>query len=121
MLSINNLSLQYGAKHIFRDVSVQVHAGERIGLVGVNGTGKSTLLKIMCGRQETDPGIVSRASWFTVAYLPQEITIELDRRTLFDEAESAFDEVLAHQRELASIAERLAGIAPDSPEMEPLL
>ncbi len=121
MLSINSLSLQYGSKHIFRDVSVQVHAGERIGLVGVNGTGKSTLLKIMSGLQETDPGIVSRASWFTVAYLPQEITIEFGARTLYDEAESAFDDVLAHQRELEEIGEELAGLQPGDPALDDLL
>ncbi len=121
MLSINSLSLQYGSKHIFRDVSVQVHAGERIGLVGVNGTGKSTLLKIMSGLQETDPGIVSRASWFTVAYLPQEITIELGARTLYDEAESAFDDVLTHQREIEEIGEELAGLQPGDPALDDLL
>ncbi len=121
MLSINALSLQYGAKHIFRDVSVQVHSGERIGLAGVNGTGKSTLLKIMSGAQETDPGIVSRASWFTVAYLPQEITIELGARCLYDEAESAFDDVLSHQRELEEIGEKLAVLTQDDPALEALL
>ena len=121
MLSINNLSLQYGAKHIFRNVSVQVHGGDRIGLAGVNGTGKSTLLKIMSGIQETDPGIISRASWFTVAYLPQEITIELGTRSLYDEAESAFDDVLSHQRELEEIGEELAGLDRDDPALEELL
>ena len=121
MLSINALSLQYGAKHIFRDVSAQVHSGERIGLAGVNGTGKSTLLKIMSGAQETDPGIVSRASWFTVAYLPQEITIELGARCLYDEAESSFDDVLSHQRELEEIGEELAGLTQDDPALEELL
>lgn len=121
MLSINNLSLQYGAKHIFRDVSAQVHTGERISLIGVNGTGKSTLLKIMCGKQDVDPGIVSRASWFTVAYLPQEITIELGGRTLFAEAETAFDDVLAQQQELEIIGEQLAELGQDSPEIEGLL
>ena len=70
MLSINDLNLQYGDKHLFKDVAAQVHPEDRIGLIGVNGTGKSTLLKIMCGMQETDPGIVNRASWFTVAYRP---------------------------------------------------
>jgi len=121
MLSINNLSLQYGAKHIFRDVSAQVHTGERIGLVGVNGTGKSTLLKIMCGRQETDPGQISRASWFTVAYLPQEITIELGDRTLYEEAETAFDDIIAHQQEVEQIGEQLAGLAQDDSEIDVLL
>ncbi|MCF6186683.1 MAG: ATP-binding cassette domain-containing protein [Desulfobulbaceae bacterium] len=121
MLSINNLSLQYGAKHIFRDISAQVHTGERISLVGVNGTGKSTLLKIMCGRQEADPGIVSRASWFTVAYLPQEITIELGDRSLYDEAESSFDDILASQEELERIGEKLAGLDQNAPEIDLLL
>ena len=121
MLSINNLSLQYGSKHIFRDVSAQVHDGDRIGLAGVNGTGKSTLLKIMCGQLETDPGVVSRASWFTVAYLPQEVTIELGNRSLFDEAESAFNEVLAHQREFEEIGQRLAILDQGSPELGKLL
>ncbi len=121
MLSINNLSLQYGAKHVFRDVSTQVHTGERIGLVGVNGTGKSTLLKIMCAQQETDPGIVSRASWFTVAYLPQEITIELGNRSLYGEAESAFDDILARQQELEHIGEQLADLEQDDPKVDELL
>ena len=121
MLSINNLSLQYGAKHIFKDVSAQVHSGERTGLVGVNGTGKSTLLKIMAGIQETDPGIVSRAAWFTVAYLPQEITLELGEKTLYAEAEAAFDDVLAAQAELEEIGEALSTLDQDDPGIEPFL
>ncbi len=121
MLSINDLSLQYGSKHIFRNVSAQVYDGDRIGLAGVNGTGKSTLLKIMCGELETDPGVVNRASWFTVSYLPQEITIDLGSRTLFDEAESAFNEALAHQREFDEIGEKLAVLDQSSPELAALL
>ncbi len=121
MLSINDLSLQYGSKHIFRNIAAQVYDGDRIGLAGVNGTGKSTLLKIMCGELETDPGVVNRASWFTVAYLPQEITIELGSRTLFDEAESAFDEALSQQKEFDEIGERMAGLSQDSPELAALL
>jgi len=121
MLSINNLSLQYGYKHIFRDVSAQVYDGDRIGLAGVNGTGKSTLLKIMCDELETDPGVVTRASWFTVSYLPQEVTLELGSRTLFDEAESAFDEALAHQREFDEIGGLLATLEEGSPELARLL
>ena len=121
MLSVNDLNLQYGSKHIFRDVAVQVNTGDRIGLAGVNGTGKSTLLKIMCGEQETDPGTVSRASWFSVAYLPQEVTLDLGSRTLFEEAETAFDDVLAQQEELDQISEELSLLDQGSDALEPLL
>jgi len=121
MLSINNLSLQYGSKHIFRDVSAQVYENDRIGLAGVNGTGKSTLLKIMCNQLETDPGVVTRASWFTVAYLPQEITIDLGSRSLFDEAERAFDEALAHQKEFDEVGQKMAGLAEGDQRIEALL
>ncbi|RUM35699.1 MAG: ABC transporter ATP-binding protein, partial [Desulfobulbus sp.] len=121
MLSVNNFSLQYGSKHIFRNASAQVYENDRIGLAGVNGTGKSTLLKIMCGQLETDPGVVTRASWFTVAYLPQEISIELGSRSLFDEAESAFDEALAHQKEFDDIGRELAELREGDPALAPLL
>ncbi|RUM38798.1 MAG: ABC transporter ATP-binding protein [Desulfobulbus sp.] len=114
MLSVNNFSLQYGSKHIFRNASAQVYESDRIGLAGVNGTGKSTLLKIMCGQLE-------RASWFTVAYLPQEISIELGSRSLFDEAESAFDEALAHQKEFDDIGRELAELREGDPALAPLL
>lgn len=121
MLSVNNLSIQFGDKHLFRDVSVQVHPEDRIGLVGVNGTGKSTLLKIICGQQEMDPGIVNRASWFTVAYLPQEVTVSLGDWTLYEEAETAFQEVLNKQAELEEVAEQLAVMLSGDPKLEPLL
>ncbi|WP_339136466.1 MAG: ATP-binding cassette domain-containing protein [Candidatus Electrothrix sp. GW3-4] len=121
MLTINNLSLQYGSKHLFREVSSQIHADDRIGLAGVNGTGKSTLMKIISGALETDPGVISRASWFTVAYLPQEISIELGQRSLFAEAEHAFDEALQQQQEFDEINQRMAKLDQDSPELDALL
>jgi ATP-binding cassette subfamily F protein 3 len=121
MLLINDLNLQYGDKHLFKDVSAQVHPEDRIGLVGVNGTGKSTLLKIMCGMQETDPGIVNRASWFTVAYLPQEVTLNRGTRTVYEEAETAFADVLGKQKELEEVSEQLAVMSSDDPGLDALL
>ncbi len=121
MLSIQNLSLQYGKKHLFRNISAQVHDGDRIGLAGVNGSGKSSLLKIMCREQDVDPGIVSKASWFSVAYLPQEVTTNLGNVSLFEEAESAFSEVLVLQKELEDIGLELAGLSSEDPAMESLL
>uniref|UniRef100_UPI004057A06B ABC-F family ATP-binding cassette domain-containing protein n=1 Tax=Candidatus Electronema sp. TaxID=2698783 RepID=UPI004057A06B len=121
MLTISSLSLQHGPKHLFRDISAQIHVNDRIGLSGVNGTGKSTLMKIICKEIETDPGVISRASWFTVAYLPQEITIELGSRTLYEEAEHAFDEALQHQREFEEISQRMSGIDQHDPELDALI
>ncbi|MCJ7604129.1 MAG: ATP-binding cassette domain-containing protein, partial [Desulfobulbaceae bacterium] len=73
MITINNLSIQYGAKHLFKNISGRINIRDRIGLVGVNGAGKSTLLKILAGISETDPGILTRSKQVTCGYLPQEI------------------------------------------------
>ena len=121
MLSVNHLDIRYGEKHLFRDISVQVYEGNRVGLVGVNGAGKSTLLKIMAGLSATDDGVVSCAKNFTVGYLPQESNEMLTGRTLFAEAQSAFDALLELQQEAKAINERLGRALPDSEEFEQLL
>ncbi len=121
MLSINNLSLQYGRKHIFNNVSTTVHNGERVSLIGVNGAGKTSLLKIMAGEMETDSGVLSRASWFTVAYLPQEITMDLTDSTLYEEAETAFDDILAYQEEVEKIGNKLASLSQNDSDLAGLL
>ncbi|MDO5673729.1 MAG: ABC-F family ATP-binding cassette domain-containing protein [bacterium] len=121
MLSITNLSLQYSGKYLFRDISAQIHSGDRVGLAGVNGAGKSTLLRIMCGDLESEPGVINRASWFSVAYLPQEQSLASKGRTLFEEAQTAFDAVLAQQDELETINRKLADISPEDTAMETLL
>jgi ATP-binding cassette subfamily F protein 3 len=121
MLSINHLDIRYGDKHLFKDLSIQVHDGKRIGLLGVNGAGKSTLLKIMAGVSECDDGVVSRAKYFTVAYLPQESNALVSGRTLYQEAESAFAELLELQKEADRINEGLAGVDPQSEEFARML
>ncbi|MCL2790029.1 MAG: ABC-F family ATP-binding cassette domain-containing protein [Desulfobulbus sp.] len=121
MLNVNGLNLQYGSRHLFRDVSVQIQSGDRVGLAGVNGAGKSTLLKVMSGEQDVDPGTVNRASWFTVAYLPQEVSADLGSRSLLVEAESAFDDILAQQEELERLSEELALIDAGDPAIDGLL
>ena len=121
MLSINKLNIQYGKKHLFRDVSVCVHPRDRIGLVGVNGAGKSTLLKIMAGIIETDQGVVARAKLTKTGYLPQEIASVVSGRTLYKEAETAFVEILSLKSELDETNSRLHDVDPDSPEFPGLL
>jgi ATP-binding cassette subfamily F protein 3 len=121
MLTINNLDILYGEKHLFRNVSVRINNNDRIGLVGVNGAGKSTLLKIISGIAETDPGIVNRPKRFTVSYLPQEATALDTGRTIYQEAENAFAETLVLQQDLDEVNRQLAAVDPENPEYSTLL
>ncbi len=121
MLTINGLSLQYGKKHLFHNLQLQVHADDRIGLVGVNGAGKSTLMKIMAGLQETDPGVLQRARWFSVAYLPQEVAAFGVGKSLVEEARTAFADVSALKAELEEVTDALVQLAPDDEDIPGLL
>ncbi len=121
MLSLRNLDIRFGKKHLFKDISLQVHEGNRIGLVGVNGAGKSTLLKIMAGVSESDAGVVSCAKHFSVAYLPQETTALLSSKTLYEEAETAFAPLLALQKEAEVLNQQLAETDAQSDSFKALL
>jgi ATPase subunit of ABC transporter with duplicated ATPase domains len=65
MLTVNNLDIRHGDKHLFNNVSARINEKDHIGLVGVNGAGKSTLIKIISGIIETDPGVVNRPRRFS--------------------------------------------------------
>ena len=121
MLTINNLDIRYGDKHLFNNVSARINDKDRIGLVGVNGAGKSTLLKIICGIAETDPGVVNRPKRFSMAYLPQEATALDTGRTIYQEAENAFAEALVLQQDLDEVNRLLASVEPESSEFSTLL
>lgn len=99
MLSVNNLDIRFGEKYLFKNVSVQIHKGNRIGLVGVNGAGKSTLLKVMAGISNTDDGVVSCSKYFSIGYLAQESDELFSEKSLYEEAETAFAPLLALQEE----------------------
>ena len=71
LLSIEHLSKSYSRRQLFDDTSFFLQEGEKVGIIGINGTGKSTLLKIMAGLEETDEGTVTKANHAVIAYLPQ--------------------------------------------------
>ena len=71
LLTAENISKNYGMKQLLDGVTLYLNAGERIGLIGINGTGKSTLLKVLAGVSEPDSGKVSLDPNVQVAYLPQ--------------------------------------------------
>jgi len=121
MITINKLSLQYGSKHIFREISARINNHDRIGLAGVNGTGKSTLLKMIVGQIETDHGVIVRSGMATIGYLPQEITSIPPGRTIYMEAEAAFAETIKLQERLEQLNHELAASDPTSPKIARLI
>ena len=107
MITIKNLNIQHGDKHLFKNVSCQLYEHDRIGLVGVNGAGKSTLLKILAGVTECESGEISRSKQSSVGYLPQEIS-EIDTsNSLYDDAKTAFSELINKQKQLENVHRHL--------------
>jgi ATP-binding cassette subfamily F protein 3 len=107
--------MQFGGRTLFEDLSFMVGPHDRIGLVGSNGTGKSTLLKVIAGINEADSGAVSKAHYVTVGYLPQDGVIAAGR-TLTKEVETAFEDVVIVQREIEEANELLATLDPSTDE-----
>lgn len=92
MFSVENLKVEFGARPLFHDVSYVVGDKDRIALVGKNGAGKSTMLKIIAGLQQPTSGTVSITKEMTIGYLPQVMKLA-DTRTVRQEAETAFEDI----------------------------
>jgi len=109
MISVSNLSVQFGGTTLFDDVSFLVNSNDRIGLTGKNGAGKSTMLKILAGvkKIEAGQGAVAIQKGCTVGYLPQEMKHNLGK-TVFDETATAFVEVKALENKIEQINEQLS-------------
>lgn len=120
MLAVNNLSINYGERYLFDDLSFTINPHDRIGLVGSNGAGKSTLLKIIAGLNPPMEGSVNKARFVTVGYLPQDAVVESDL-SLYKEVESAFEDVLMLEQELNEAYEKLAVIDHTTDEYSELL
>ena len=71
LISAENLHKNYGTKQLLSGVSLYLERGDKVGIIGVNGTGKSTLLKLLTGKEPPDEGHISRDPGVTTAYLPQ--------------------------------------------------
>ena len=113
MLRLVDLAKSYGSRPILDDVSLTISSGEKIALVGANGVGKTTLLRIVCGEEEADGGSVQLANGWTIGYLPQDAGIQ-DDLTLRDEMLAAHADLLALQHEAAEIERALHGDLPEA-------
>ena len=107
LLTANNLSKSFGADDIFSGLSLSIPDQARIALVGANGIGKTTLLRILIGLEEASSGSVQRARYLTVGYLPQEANLTAGY-TLWEECLTVFQDLLAQEAELNRLETAMA-------------
>ncbi|WP_026727584.1 ABC-F family ATP-binding cassette domain-containing protein [Flavobacterium denitrificans] len=106
MITVNDISVQFGGTTLFSDVSFAINENDKIALMGKNGAGKSTLLKIIAGVSKPSTGNISAPKEAVIAYLPQHLLTE-DGATVMEEASKAFSEIFTMKAEIDSINEQL--------------
>ena len=107
MISIQNLSVEFSAKSLFNNINYVINRRDRIALVGKNGAGKSTMLKIIAGLQSPTSGNVSVPADTTIGYLPQQMKLA-DETTLLQEVRKAFSALDDMQQRLDKLKNQLA-------------
>ena len=107
MISVEGLKVEFGVTPLFEDVSFVINKKDRIALVGKNGAGKSTMLKILAGLQRPTEGTVAVQRGVTIGYLPQVMVLS-DTRTVMEEAERAFEHIFEMQNRLQQMNQELA-------------
>ncbi|GAB6975446.1 ABC-F family ATP-binding cassette domain-containing protein [Prevotella falsenii] len=107
MLSIEGLKVEFGVKPLFHDVSFVVNDRDRIALVGKNGAGKSTMLKILCGLQQPTAGVVAVPNDTTIGYLPQVMKLS-DDTTVKEETRKAFADATRMKEKLERMQQEMA-------------
>ena len=88
MIDITSLSKQFGGKFLFNNANAKINPNDKIALVGSNGTGKSTLLKMICGIEEPESGKIQKRKNLRIGYLPQEF-ISSSKRTIINEIKTS--------------------------------
>lgn len=106
MVLVDGLAVEFGGAALFSDISFAINPKDRIALMGKNGAGKSTILKILAGVRQPTRGRVSTPKDFTIAYLPQHLMTE-DERTVFEETAQAFSRIHQLEKEIESINNQL--------------
>src|SRR5213595_220985 len=106
MIQLTEAGKRFGPKILFQDLNWLITPKERVGIVGANGTGKSTLLKVLAGIETLDYGSVNAMKGIRAGYLPQD-GITLTGRTIFNECMSVFDEIRALEAEQKTLEHRM--------------
>src|SRR5580698_2529097 len=117
MLSLQNAGKRFGPRILFLEANWLIRSREKTALVGANGTGKSTLMKVLAGLESLDYGELQQTRGMSIGYLPQE-GLRLTGRTVFEECLTVFDELREMEREVERLAARMAELDHTSPEYD---
>jgi len=116
VLTASNLGMSFGARRLFKDVTLELRPGRRIALVGGNGAGKTTLIGMLMGEIEPDEGAVHRPSNLQLGYLPQDLADD-PQGTVLEEAMAGDERMQAARTRLAELEERLTSSTGDDPKL----
>lgn len=117
MIQLTAAGKRFGPKLLFEDLDWLITPKARLGLVGANGTGKSTLLKVLAGLEPLDDGSITYAKGISAGYLPQD-GLSLSGRTVLAECLSVFEDLYDIERELETLTHRMAELEPDSSQYQ---
>jgi ATP-binding cassette subfamily F protein 3 len=112
MIDLSQISIQFNGKYLFRDVNFKINFGDKISLVGANGTGKSSLLKIIAGELQPESGKVLKQNKITIGYLPQD-HVTHSGKSLLEEAKSALTDIMHLQKKEKDITDQLVDSSPN--------
>ena len=115
MIQLSSAGKQFGPKLLFNGLDWLLTPGDRVGLVGGNGTGKTTLLKVLAGLDTLDEGGISTAKGITRGYLPQD-GLAFAGRSVLQECLSVFDDLLEMEKEIEALTHRIAELDPEGEE-----
>jgi len=107
MISVDGLTVEFSGATLFKDISFVINENDKIALMGKNGAGKSTILKIIAGEKTASKGRVSAPNDAVIAYLPQHL-LTVDNRTVFEETAQAFSEILEMESQIQEMNKELA-------------
>jgi len=113
MISFDKVSKSFAKQDILLDCSFQVNSGERIGIIGANGSGKSTVFRLLMGFEHPDQGQITKPKNLRLGYLPQDV-LQFHGKTVLDQVMDVAEEVLAIETELSLFTDLLEQALPEA-------